>query len=209
MRDRSAHGGASRLRDLSTSAIIDLARHPAALSLVLRRGRSAHLCCSCACCASSSWRATRPAFARSSPCWRRSERRWSPPRIILFGACCSWRPPCISSKHDAQPETFGSIPAAMWWAIADDHDGRLWRRDAAYAGRAAHRLGHHGHGLSSCSACRSASSPPPSPRKSTAASSSSPGAWSPSVPLFATLDATDDRRDHALSARAVHAGRAR
>ena len=42
-------------------------------------------------------------------------------------------------ERDVQPATFGSVPAALWWAVVDaDHDG-LWRRGADHAARPAGR----------------------------------------------------------------------
>ena len=38
-------------------------------------------------------------------------------------------------ERDVQPATFGSVPAALWWAVVDpDHHG-IWRRGADHAAR--------------------------------------------------------------------------
>ncbi len=69
--------------------------------------------------------------------------------VILTGAVLVFASLLHAIEHDVQPEKFGTIPAAMWWAIVtlgtvgygdvvpvtprDAGYGRLWRRRSGYA----------------------------------------------------------------------------
>jgi voltage-gated potassium channel len=65
--------------------------------------------------------------------------------VILTGAVLLFASLLYAIEHDAQPDKFGTIPQAMWWA-RDARHRRLWRRRAGHAARQIrvglrHRLG--------------------------------------------------------------------
>ena len=48
------------------------------------------------------------------------------------------------AEREVQPDRFGTVPDAMWWAIATVTTIGLWRRGADIAARPHHRCRHHG-----------------------------------------------------------------
>ena len=104
--------------DYATSSlgIIDLLSVlPPGVALFARRA-PCDWCCS-ACCRSSSWCAIRPAMRSLLAAVHAERRTLFGCLVILIGAVLTFATLMYVIEHEAQPDKFGSIPLAMWWAI--------------------------------------------------------------------------------------------
>lgn len=98
-------------------AIIDLlAIAPVYLETLLAADfRILNFCC--ACCVSSNWRAYSPGMRSLVNVLEAERKALAASAVILLGLVLIAASAMHLVEHSAQPDKFGSIPDAMWWAV--------------------------------------------------------------------------------------------